>query len=201
MTNSNEQNKNPDFIGSWYLKDDSIIDDLLNLYKNNHKSHHKGVTESGVNEEWVKSVDFDMTALNMDQNEFKILTRYLEFLKECFYDYKSQYNHLETMFNNLNCNEYMIKKYEKGDHYHKVHCERSETATALRQFAWMTYLNDVKEGGRTEFVYYNKKIKPEKGLTIIWPTDWTHMHCAETTEDTKYIITGWLKLTPKGLAT
>ena len=31
MTNSNEQNKNPDFIGSWYLKDDSIIDDLLNI--------------------------------------------------------------------------------------------------------------------------------------------------------------------------
>ena len=96
MTNSNEQSKNPDFIGSWYLKDDSIIDALLNLYKNNHTLHHKGVTESGVNEEWVKSVDFDMTALNMDQNEFKILNRYLEFLKECIYDFKSQYNHLET---------------------------------------------------------------------------------------------------------
>ena len=71
MTNSNEQSKNPDFIGSWYLKDDSIIDDLLNLYKNNHTLHHKGVTESGVNEEWVKSVDFDNPSTGTQQVEYR----------------------------------------------------------------------------------------------------------------------------------
>ena len=55
----------------------------------------------------------------------------------------------------------------------------------------MTYLNDVKDGG-TEFLYQNLKTKAEKGLTLIWPSAWTHTHkgiISPTKE--KYIITGW----------
>ena len=40
----------------------------------------------------------------------------------------------------------------------------------------MTYLNTIKVGGETEFLYQKLKIKPKKGLTLIWPTDWTHTH-------------------------
>ena len=54
-----------------------------------------------------------------------------------------------------------IQKYNIGGHFAELHTERENTSTMHRVFAWMTYLNDVKEGGRTEFVYYNKKIKPE----------------------------------------
>ena len=57
----------------------------------------------------------------------------------------------------------------------------------------MTYLNDVTDQGGTEF--YNQKIitEPKKGLTLIWPADWTHTHrgIASPTQD-KYIATGWL---------
>ena len=31
----------------------------------------------------------------------------------------------------------------------------------------MTYLNDIKDGGETEFYYQKLKVKPEKGLTLI----------------------------------
>ena len=56
----------------------------------------------------------------------------------------------------------------------------------------MTYLNDVIDGGETEWYYQNIKIKPERGLTVIWPSDWTFTHRGNTSPtQTKYIATGW----------
>jgi hypothetical protein len=56
----------------------------------------------------------------------------------------------------------------------------------------MTYLNDINDGGETEFLYQNIKIKPKKGLTLIFPADWTFTHrgIASSTEE-KFIVTGW----------
>ena len=58
----------------------------------------------------------------------------------------------------------------------------------------MTYLNDVEDGGTTDFDYYNLKVKPECGKTLIWPAEWTHMHSGIVANETKYIITGWFNL-------
>ena len=56
----------------------------------------------------------------------------------------------------------------------------------------MTYLNDVTEGGETEWYYQKLKIKPKKGLTVIWPADWTYQHRGIPSKTHhKYIITGW----------
>jgi hypothetical protein len=56
----------------------------------------------------------------------------------------------------------------------------------------MTYLNDVNDGGETHFYHQELKVQPRKGLTLIWPADWTYTHrgIASPTED-KYIVTGW----------
>ena len=53
-------------------------------------------------------------------------------------------------------------------------------------------MNDVTDGGETEFFFQNIKVKPEKGKTLIWPTDFTHMHRGITSHSQdKYIATGW----------
>ena len=51
---------------------------------------------------------------------------------------------------------------------------------------------DVDDGGETEFHWQQLKVKPVKGKTVIWPTDFTHLHrgIVSPTED-KYIATGW----------
>ena len=54
-----------------------------------------------------------------------------------------------------------------------------------------TYLNNVKKGGETQFLYQRKKIKPFQGKTILFPSFWTHVHKGNKTTETKYIITGW----------
>ena len=56
----------------------------------------------------------------------------------------------------------------------------------------MIYLNDVTEGGYTEFPSQNKLFQPRTGDILIWPAFWTHPHRGITSKtQTKYIITGW----------
>ena len=61
-----------------------------------------------------------------------------------------------------------------------------------RHLVFMTYLNTVKSGGETEFYHQKVKVKPKKGKTLIWPSEWTHIHRGRTSfKEDKYIITGW----------
>ena len=58
----------------------------------------------------------------------------------------------------------------------------------------MTFLNDVPNGG-TMFKYQNITVPAKKGLTLIWPTDFTHTHKGEISKThEKYIVTGWYTL-------
>jgi len=44
------------------------------------------------------------------------------------------------------------------------------------------------------------KVKPEKGLTLIWPADWTFTHRGiPSMSETKYIVTGWYNYIPSGV--
>ena len=44
----------------------------------------------------------------------------------------------------------------------------------------------------TRFYYQKLKVKPRKGLTLIWPVDWTHTHRGIVAPDEeKMILTGW----------
>ena len=62
----------------------------------------------------------------------------------------------------------------------------------------MTYLNDVNDGGETEFIHQGMQIHPEKGKTLIWPADWTHTHRGiPSPTETKYIVTGWFNFFQK----
>ena len=61
----------------------------------------------------------------------------------------------------------------------------------------MTYLNNVEDGGTTNFEYYDIKVKPEIGKTLIWPAEWTHAHTGSILKSgTKYIVTGWIQFAP-----
>ena len=102
------------------------------------------------------------------------------------------------------CNEYgawsviepvNIQYYKPSQGYHAWHTERTthKEPEGHRHLVFMTYLNDVNAKGETEFYHQKMKVKPRKGLTLIWPADWTHTHRGVTSHtQEKYIITGWL---------
>lgn len=88
----------------------------------------------------------------------------------------------------------ILQKTKPTQGYHDFHCENNAWNLNCRSMAWMVYLNDVEDGGETEYLYQQKKIKPEKGRIVIWPGGYTHMHRGNPPMSDKYISTGWYQL-------
>lgn len=87
-----------------------------------------------------------------------------------------------------------IQKTDVGQGYHTWHFETMTRTTANRILQYIVYLNDVEEGGETEFLYIPKRIKPTKGTLLLFPAGFTHTHRGNPPiSNTKYIITGWVE--------
>lgn len=89
--------------------------------------------------------------------------------------------------------DFKMQKTEPGQGYHIWHCESGVRETCHRLLVWTLYLNDVVEGGETEFIYQHMRVKPQQGTLVIWPAGFTHTHRGNPPlSNTKYIITGWV---------
>ena len=57
----------------------------------------------------------------------------------------------------------------------------------------MVYLNDVDDGGETEFYYQQRALKPKAGQLVIAPAYFTHTHRGLVPRSNdKYILTSWI---------
>ena len=89
---------------------------------------------------------------------------------------------------------FKVQKTGIGQGYHVWHSEIDSKHSGSRLLVWTLYLNDVEEGGETEFLYYPKRIKPKTGTLILWPAGFTHTHRGNPPlSNTKYIVTGWVE--------
>jgi hypothetical protein len=89
---------------------------------------------------------------------------------------------------------FKVQKTEIGQGYHAWHCEVGDRSTAHRVLAWTLYLNNVEEGGETEFIYQHMRIKPTQGTLVMWPAVYTHTHRGNPPiSNDKYIVTGWIE--------
>tara|TARA_X000000368_G_C23055124_1_gene723482 strand:+ start:3486 stop:4121 length:636 start_codon:yes stop_codon:yes gene_type:complete len=100
------------------------------------------------------------------------------------YPYLSNFDHHSSL-----C---LLQKTEPKQGYHPFHAEDTTWDGSTRTLAWMVYFNDVEEGGETEWLYQQLKIKPKAGRVVIWPGSFTHMHRGNPPMENKYIATGWL---------
>ena len=191
-TVKNEE-QNPHFIGAWNLEDDDLCKEIINFFEENKNLQRDGVSGSGKNLEIKKTTDIVVNANDLKNEKFKCLNKYINNLFESFKDYQNQWPFLKTLFKELHIGKFNIQKYSSGGHFAKVHTERSSISSSHRLFAWMTYLNNVEDGGTTHFSHYNIEIKPEIGKTLIWPAEWTHAHNGKILNSgVKYIVTGWM---------
>ena len=84
------------------------------------------------------------------------------------------------------------KRIPIGGGFHKWHYENAAYQTANRSFVIQAYLNTVKNGGETEFLYQNKRINAVQGTVLIWPAAYTHVHRGNPPiGQDKYILTTW----------
>ena len=181
------------FIGCWNLENNKLCNEITNFFEHNKNLQMPGVSGMGRNPKIKKTTDIAVHPNDLKKPKFVILKQYIDELYKCFLDYQNQWPFLKTMLKTAHVPSFNIQKYSRGDHFASLHSERTTLNTLHRLFAWMTYLNDVNDGGQTNFSHYGIKIKPKTGKTLIWPAEWTHAHTGEILKSgTKYIITGWI---------
>jgi len=175
------------FIGGWYI-DSKICDDIINYFNNSDKKKKGFVVVDGKQ---VQDLDYKCsTDISLDASD-SLFDEYNKQLGSCIEKYMEKY--IETKqdyaYYESSVEQYNIQRYLPKEGFKKWHCERCQISS--RCLVFMTYLNDVEDGG-TYFKYQNILTKAKKGLTLIWPTDFTHTHKGQiSNKETKYVLTGW----------
>jgi hypothetical protein len=89
-----------------------------------------------------------------------------------------------------------IQKTLPTEGYHVWHIEHGKGFNnEPRAFVFSVYLNDVEEGGETEFLHFSKRVKPKTGRIVIWPAAFPYLHRGNPPlTGEKYILTSWMML-------
>jgi hypothetical protein len=96
------------------------------------------------------------------------------------------------------CGEMNLQKYLRGEGgYFAWHTEISPADPSgeklHRVLPVLIYLNDVEEGGETEFHYTQTKIRPRRGTLALWPAYFQHTHRGLVPRSSdKYVIASWV---------
>ena len=176
------------FIGKWFI-DKSVCDGLINYFE----------TEANVGPGTVEHGKVIKEVKDCSETHIKcydpILNDYHVELQKVCEKYKKEYSFSSLTDKWSIIDDVKIQRYYPGEAFYKWHSERitGYGLPATRHLTFMTYLNDVTDGGETEFYHQGVRVIPQKGLTLIWPADWTFTHRGiPSPSQEKYIITGWL---------
>lgn len=113
------------------------------------------------------------------------------FWNKCYADYCNKFSVLKE-YNQHTIFTYKIQRTDPTGGYHVWHSEDGAKVFANRVGVYLLYLNDVEEGGETEFLYFSKRIKPTKGTLLIFPPNYPWAHRGNPPlSNSKYIMTGW----------
>ena len=173
-----------------------LCDQIIEIHTNDI-TKKDGSTLSGVNKQIKDTTDLVICA---DGEKYKYILDILKTeLNAIIPIYISSFPNIEKYANVFNRDYFIewfiIQKYERNKGKYIFHNDsRTDYANKKsRIFTYIWYLNDLQEGGETEFV--NFKIIPEKGKLVLFPACWTFPHCGNMPiSDDKYIITGWVSI-------
>ena len=191
-----------DFVGVFDgFFGDELIDHYIEYFDDCDKS---GLTHSRVRTGHKKHKKDDQAISSMvgplgedgRPKRFQInlvATKFLDiFWERCYPLYAEKYSILDEMSTH-SVLDVIIQKTSPGQGYHIWHSEVDSMMFRNRVLVFNFYLNDVEEGGETDFFYINDKIKPEKGKLAFFPPNWPYVHKGNIPlSGNKYIITGWL---------
>ena len=169
-----------------------LIDNYINYFNNCQKQgmvFPRKVDETFVADHAIGTImDAEHIPMTYNNKPFVDL-----FFKDVYPLYVQKYSFLKKLATH-NILEVKIQKTKVGEGYHTWHCENAEMKARNRIMAFMLYLNDVEEGGETEFLYQKCRFKPEKNTMLVWPSQFTHVHRGNPPlSNDKYIITGWVE--------
>ena len=179
-------------MGGWFMPKN--ICDIMIRYMNNlplvdgmmYNNGNKQTIKKDMKESKEMAIDFT--------NEDEPFHTYKNHLDNVITNYRKKYPYMDSNTEFAIRENYNLQKYPIGGGFKIWHFENDfkSPLNKHRALVFMTYLNDVEDGG-TDFLHQNIKTPAKKGLTLIWPAFWTHTHkgiVSKTKE--KYIVTGWI---------
>ena len=176
------------FIGASFINK-KLCDNLKSVFKKLPSNLKKtGTIGLDQTDKKIKdSIDINFTG----KENIPVLMDYLKELQKCILLYQKKFEEVYMLGKfGLSDEGYNIQNYKAGGGFKTWHNERNNLKQCQRVLIFMTYLNDVEDGG-TFFKYQNLKVPAKKGLTLIWPSDWTHTHKGEISKTKeKFIVTG-----------
>jgi len=186
-----------------YKNDRGIIPELCQSFidefeKSDIKLEGKLFGPDGLSSEGKKSTDISFNPSFLEDEIWApLLSPLIETLQ---YNLESYLKQFEVGLMNIDPIQigpvFNMQRYLPNEGFFKYHSERSSVVDKYlrRVLVWMVYLNDVTEGGETEFYYQHVLEKPRQGTLLIWPADWMYVHRGHTSKtQTKYILTGWIE--------
>lgn len=192
--------ENIDIINLIYINKHSIspelCNDIITIFEQ-EPTKKAGCVFSGVNKNIKDTTDFGIPPdVPIWDKIYKVLTNEL---RNNLTEYVKKYsNMISPEYNIFNADSQLVRgmqiqKYEKNTGKYVYHndscCDYNKKITRILTFIW--YLNDVSEGGETEF-WSNYKIKPKAGTFVLFPACWSFPHRGNVPiSNNKYIITGW----------
>ena len=180
-----------------------LCENIITRFENDKLRQHPGTTASGLKKKVKITTDVPISN-NKEWSDIDNLVH--ELLKVHFEKYKEEVEYdiendvddgivtpkLSFIPLKVGDTGFQIQKYNKNEgkytwHSDMIFSDRLET----RALTFIIYLNDIDEGGETDF--YFKKIKPEKGKIVFFPALWIFPHRGlMPISNDKYILTGWI---------
>tara|TARA_R100001463_G_scaffold49309_3_gene99019 strand:- start:382 stop:975 length:594 start_codon:yes stop_codon:yes gene_type:complete len=157
----------------------------------------------------INRIAFEKASIlkKQDQQYFALpgnMNIWWEELKAMIFNFDIAWNHYQKNVGALDAygqdtfryTQLKIQKTLPTEGYHVWHVEHGKGfEIESRAFAYSIYLNDVKEGGETEFLHFSKRVKPKKGRIVIWPAGFPYLHRGNPPlSGEKYILTSWMML-------
>ena len=196
---------------------------IIERFENNPQQQYQGIMGRGVDRTHKDTRDITIseyltTWQDVDDMFFENVSRYIPLYEETISDRLGiKYSHEnypqcgeqvpikpasivdgDIGRNGSDDNGYLLQRYEPGGHY-EWHHDHMTNLENTRYLTVMWYLNDVEEGGETEF-YDGTKIKPKAGTLVMFPATWTFYHRAlPPVSGNKYISTTWIRHTMQPL--
>jgi hypothetical protein len=190
-----------DFIGVFENAiPDSLCDELIDAYEEGNDLNYStnrqilGATptekQTGIlftnKERITDSVLFEHIHIKVKQ--------FVDCAWQQYAQYSEKYGVLESVASHRFYDSIKIQKTKPAEGYHVWHCEADDREHGSRLLMVAGYLNDVAEGGETEFLYQSKRVSPKKGTIIICPASFTHTHRGNPPlKGNKYMINGWIE--------
>jgi len=130
----------------------------------------------------------------LDEGEWRHVFRSIHpRIQACLRHYLSRSPILQSF--DLQVTGYKIQMYPRAQGYFRWHADSTGRSVQSRQVAMILYLNDVAEGGETEFFHQGLKIAPRAGQLLLFPAGWNYMHCGQVPiSNDKYIVQTFVKI-------